>query len=450
MKKVLSLVIILLLLPVLVRANDASMGRKGETVYPMEETDIRMVSEDIYIEYATGHVRCEFVFENSGETKTVLMGFPAEAKIDYDALTTKDRVRLRNFTAYKNGVYIEVDEVTSSEIEGDFSKYPSWYVFEVTFKENEILTMTHDYDVSFTFDSIGVVYVGYILETGSTWGGTLGHTKVTFDLSDMYPWGIGIYSYPSLNSFRYKDGKLTFEKSDYIPDFNLELQIFGPASKNYSGTVWPEQADDFETSKQFFDNSSEASAEGLIKAYNEFPDSYKFIETVYLNTILGISDKQYVPIATKMEKDSTNRFLIYIKDRNFDVDDKTTITLMGKSENVIKTDDLIKTSSFGDYGTTIYIYKLSDENVKEAVANNLVSSYVVNVIDEEGNESKTVFAADDFDNSRTTIISGVPDDGSEGYEIVNPPTSESASNESLALAFVLLGTVLFIFNRKNK
>jgi len=198
MKKLLIIIALLILttfIVVPVAANDASMGRNGETVYPMEETDVRMVSEDIYIKYnsgARGHVTCEFVFHNESEAKTVLMGFPAEEKI-YSTITTVDNVRLHDFTANLNGVPIEVKEIPGAEMEGDFSKYPSWYVFEVPFDAGQILTMTHEYNVSFTQYSMGQASVGYILETGSTWVDKIGHTKVTFDLSEINPWGINLY-----------------------------------------------------------------------------------------------------------------------------------------------------------------------------------------------------------------------------------------------------------------
>ena len=276
-----------------VYANDASMGRMGETVYPLQETDVTMVSEEIFIKFyadgSSGKVTCEFVFENSGEEKTVLMGFPAAMKIDYEALTTEERVSLNNFTAFKNGMEILVAEVESSEMEGDFSKYPTWHVFEVPFEAGETLTMTHTYDVNFTFYSEGSISIGYILETGSTWNDSIGHSKVTFDLSEIEPWGIEMYNYPSIDDFRYSDGRLIFEKWDFKPDFNLEIMTNARYFKEYSGP-W-ELSETVKERQQFYLDSLTMTKNELIDAYNGLSYEQKFIETVWLNGRLEIPDE---------------------------------------------------------------------------------------------------------------------------------------------------------------
>ena len=164
MKKYFSImfiIVFLLLLPGIAFANDASMGRMGETVYPLQETDVRMVSEDIFIKFnsadVSGDVTCEFVFENPGEAKSVLMGFPASMKVEFEGMTTEERVSLNNFTSFINGSQIPVSEINGSDMEDKFSKYPTWYVFEVPFEAGEVLTMTHTYDVFFTSYSEGSI-----------------------------------------------------------------------------------------------------------------------------------------------------------------------------------------------------------------------------------------------------------------------------------------------------
>ena len=276
-----------------VYANDASMGRMGETVYPLHETDVTMVSEDIFIKFnaedSSGNVTCKFVFANSGEAKSVLMGFPAAMKIDYEALTTEERVSLNNFTAFKNGVEIPVSEVESSEMEGDFTKYPTWYVFEVPFEAGETLTMTHTYDVNFTYFSEGSISIGYILETGSTWNDSIGHSKVTFDLSEIEPWGIEMYNYPTADDFSYSNGQLIFEKWDFKPDFNLEIMTNARYFRNYSGP-W-DLSETAKERKQFLVESDQMTNEELIDAYNNLSYERKFIETVWLNGRLGMADE---------------------------------------------------------------------------------------------------------------------------------------------------------------
>ena len=308
-----TLLILTIVIVIPVAANDASMGRNGETVYPLEETDVRMVAEDIYVKYiaetGSGHVTCEFVFENSGEAKSVLMGFPAEEKIWSEALTTVERVRLRNFTANLNGIPIDVNEI-EGEVTGEFEKYTSWYVFEVPFNAGESLTMTHEYDVSFTAYSTGQIQLSYILITGATWGGEIGYTKVTFDLSEINPWGINLYDTDLLSDFRYENGLLIFEKYDYIPDFNLEVMVNAYSAKIYDGKT-PLSEEELSI-KNFYENAPVQTKEELIQSYNELSTQEKFVETIYMNTVLGIAEEPFTPVVVGISFREPRVFLVHI------------------------------------------------------------------------------------------------------------------------------------------
>jgi hypothetical protein len=72
-----------------VLADDASVGRDIDGIYPVQSVDVEMVSENITIELFTSEgsttpalysrARCEFVFRNKTSTPLdVLMAFPAE------------------------------------------------------------------------------------------------------------------------------------------------------------------------------------------------------------------------------------------------------------------------------------------------------------------------------------------------------------------------------------
>ncbi|MDX1358260.1 MAG: hypothetical protein R3232_05475 [Clostridia bacterium] len=291
MKKIYRVVLAFLFVFVLIAgtavANDASMGRMGETVYPLEETDVTMVSEDIFIKFNTrgaSNVSCEFVFENKGGAKTVLMGFPASKEIEYEGLTTEERVSLHNFTAFRNGVEIPVSEVPGSDMEGDFAKYPAWFVFEVPFGSGETLTMTHTYDVHFTHYSEGSINIGYILKTGSTWNGNIKHSKVTFDLTQIVPWGIEMYEQYSVNDFIYKDGMLIFEKRDFKPGYDIDFLTNGRYYSDYSGP-W-EPSDMAKERMTMMQNASELTDEELIEAVANLSYSNKFFEQIWLRGIL--------------------------------------------------------------------------------------------------------------------------------------------------------------------
>ena len=61
-------------------ADSSSLFRMAETVEMIENNNIRMVDEDVYVKAYSGIsvVRCEFTFKNETEIEQqVLMGFPA-------------------------------------------------------------------------------------------------------------------------------------------------------------------------------------------------------------------------------------------------------------------------------------------------------------------------------------------------------------------------------------
>lgn len=296
MKKYFSImfiIVFLLLLPGIAFANDASMGRMGETVYPLQETDVRMVSEDIFIKFnsadVSGDVTCEFVFENPGEAKSVLMGFPASMKVEFEGMTTEERVSLNNFTSFINGSQIPVSEINGSDMEDKFSKYPTWYVFEVPFEAGEVLTMTHTYDVFFTSYSEGSINIGYILETGSTWSDSIGHSIVTFDLTEVEPWGIELAEYSSVDDFRFESGLLIFDKKDFKPDFNLSVMTNARYYNNYSGPWEPtERTKEW---MQFILDSEGMSEEELVEAFANLSYEPRGFELIWMKSQLDKADE---------------------------------------------------------------------------------------------------------------------------------------------------------------
>jgi len=68
-------------------ADDAALGRNAEGVFPIGDTEVEMVAEDVTIMLLTvvgtpgglAEANCEFTFHNtSAEPAQVLMGFPGE------------------------------------------------------------------------------------------------------------------------------------------------------------------------------------------------------------------------------------------------------------------------------------------------------------------------------------------------------------------------------------
>lgn len=87
-----------------VYADDGSLGRIPEGVYPMQDDDVEMESEEIVVDLGNGKAECTFLFHNTGSEKEVLMGFPGKLDKDWGGeLTDEIRLSLSNFTAYADG-----------------------------------------------------------------------------------------------------------------------------------------------------------------------------------------------------------------------------------------------------------------------------------------------------------------------------------------------------------
>ncbi|HPU41049.1 MAG TPA: hypothetical protein PKY26_01385 [Acetivibrio clariflavus] len=205
-------------------ADDCIVGRTPDGVYPMEEKDIVMVSEDIYYEVEKGFVECNFVFKNTGKAKDVLMGFPAKMESDSDN-AIEERLYFKDFKTYLDDTEIPVNtEKGKKPVDLKDSTYPyysEWYTFNVHFAAGETKNIRNTYKVESTLYSNGDILSGYILKTGAFWKDTIGHAKVTFDLGNIKPYEISrIFPF----SMKYEgENKLVWERSNFEPEFDLEI-----------------------------------------------------------------------------------------------------------------------------------------------------------------------------------------------------------------------------------
>ncbi|HZK27442.1 MAG TPA: hypothetical protein VFD00_07895 [Thermoclostridium sp.] len=287
-------------------ANDAVLGMTPEGVYPITQSDIVMISEEIHIQLldrTNAKVTCRFDFQNFGDAQTVLMGFPAELN-EFGEITPPEAFWAHHFTARDENGDLEVSLVDTipnpplKEI-NQMEKYNKWYSFSVNFASNEVKTLHHTYDISIPYNSMGDVYVGYVLETGALWKGSLGHSKVIFDFGD-----IPIYTleeaYP--NNFYTIDGnQLIWERSDFKPSHNLLLTInpyrYSEDYFNMYKEASPEHLKPFREKIEFFKLSSDTiqkNSEHYYQLYqtlvNEDP-----ICALYIKSALGLPNGNRKP-----------------------------------------------------------------------------------------------------------------------------------------------------------
>lgn len=225
---------ILLLLSIILKgssalADDTAMGRTPEGVYSINDNDIVMVSEDIYVDVKNGKAKCIFEFKNTGKAKNVLMGFPAEMK-DYEQPIMDLSVREFKVFVDKSEIPVQLEKnVKPTGLkEEKLSLYESWYTFNIPFDENEtkIVENTYSFKSSVCAIGPGLIRTGYILETGANWKGNIGRARVFFDMGNIRFSSIEQIIPEDMEGFEFEGDNLVFEREDFEPNFNLELDYY--------------------------------------------------------------------------------------------------------------------------------------------------------------------------------------------------------------------------------
>lgn len=205
-------------------ADDGSLGRTPEGVFPINENDIEMKSEDITVDLESGKVECIFVFHNTGPAKEVYMGFPGKIDEKWGGDNTDPvNLSLKNFKAYVNSEELKVNHekgIELSDIPWDLPPYEEWFAFTVPFKAGETVTVRNTYDVTFSSDSIGEVFCGYVLRTGSLWKGPIGKARVTFSLGGIKPYQVELLEF---GMFTFKDNAIVWERENFEPLYDLRV-----------------------------------------------------------------------------------------------------------------------------------------------------------------------------------------------------------------------------------
>ncbi len=283
-------------------ADDTNLGRTPDGVFPLQENDVIMESEEIIVDLEKNNVECIFVFHNTGNSKNVYMGFPGQLDDSDHENTNVVDLEIRNFKTFINGKKLPVTREKSIEKDDlenlNMQDYSEFFTFTVPFQANETITVRNTYDFMPTYDSIGNVYSGYVLETGSMWKGRIGSAKVTFKLGNIKP-----YQLEKLNpgGFRFEGNTLVWERNDFEPKYNLSVTYntyrYSPDFYlNSDETLKREvylKKNGYDIAKQL---ASKNDTEGLITLYNKAIKEY--------NSILALYIASFLP-ADKIVKEST-------------------------------------------------------------------------------------------------------------------------------------------------
>lgn len=157
-------------------ANDAAVGGRGIDLSPIQETRIRMVSEDIrlvQIERAQFSVHATYVFENPGDEPVALrMGFP-ERRCGPDSVSDcNDDGSFSEMRTLVGGERVAhtVEQVGPRTEWGD--ELGRIFVFSVDFAPGERKIVEHHYTYTGT-DTVMGVELEYVTRTGALWSGPI-------------------------------------------------------------------------------------------------------------------------------------------------------------------------------------------------------------------------------------------------------------------------------------
>ena len=243
-------------------ADDAPLFVSSGAPRCFDQPNIRMVSESVAIRLnvKTYSVDAQFVFENSGNTQTVEVGFPEQgsgyypeyqAESYFDSFQTfvndapvKAEERLKIVAGYGDDAKIfstraEARQYCKTRKELCHLSNQSWRVKSVTFPPGTTTTRV-TYTAPYSYSE--TAFAEYIFGTGRWWDGTI--QRAEFDLQaaspDVLMIDAGIYNDEHPVSFlkkRLSPRRTTIEMTDIEPDDEYESVSFEIAT-NKDDVAW--------------------------------------------------------------------------------------------------------------------------------------------------------------------------------------------------------------------
>jgi hypothetical protein len=249
----------------------------GGTVYPFNNDNIRMVSENVKIRitdekvYASEnredlfapkyYVDCRFFFENESDSEQhIMMGFPEEdhstgeqsfpddstmqGSPEYESLPGPE---LRAFRTFIDGKEIAVKEkiekfkkdirypATHGNIHRVDSYFRIWHVWDVTFKPHQKIVVENSYWNCLSVR--GYCSMTYVLETGRYWKGDIGEATIemTFSpsslASEVFDLSPGGYS-ATISGDNNRTITWKLKNVEPVPDDNIKV-LLSPGDPNF-------------------------------------------------------------------------------------------------------------------------------------------------------------------------------------------------------------------------
>ena len=220
-----SFIIIQFFLFTICYSNDSVFKGNGETLKPVQATDVQMVSELIYITYTGDNFNVEVTatFKNHGSETDLRIGFPFDVYypgIEDDSLYDISKEYNPNFQVTADGILLQ----SKPQFPGSSSEYNVVYLFNLHFDQNETIILNHKYSVGGSNSSIGDWDFKYIMETGSLWYDNIESIAIVLEIPIENVTKFQTVS-PKEHAAFQQDDKifLTWKFQNIKPTFNLEL-----------------------------------------------------------------------------------------------------------------------------------------------------------------------------------------------------------------------------------
>jgi hypothetical protein len=220
------------MIPGRVARSDAAPPRSpsGSNVVPGQATNVRMLAENVLLWIQKGsdgdyhaEVTADFLFRNQGNAgESMQVRFPME-NIDGIGDGYGGRPLIRNFSAQADGVLLAVQTATEPFKYGPVIQ---WSTFPVSFPADRDVLLRVNYETDLTKGK-GYKSLGYILETGAGWYGTIGSAVITY----RFPYAVSPVNTPNTPDVLRVGREVRFLYSDFEPDpsFNTNLIFVDPA-----------------------------------------------------------------------------------------------------------------------------------------------------------------------------------------------------------------------------
>ena len=184
-KIVIALILSVIFMSTTVVGDIAPPNAQGETMQPVNATNVQMVNETVHIDLCVENaiVKCNFTMMNLGENETLLVGFPVG--LGWEGLGEDSYTYpLEDFKAYVNSQPVETEMMY---VNGG----SQWMVWNMSFDEMAVKDVGVSYWVQLSsYGNYGRekdYWFTYVLETGAAWDGVIEEANITIDLHDIEP-----------------------------------------------------------------------------------------------------------------------------------------------------------------------------------------------------------------------------------------------------------------------